>query len=59
MHENDATEQAFKNGRRYGVSEFCGYLIANANESGVVHYERITELAKEYLDLLKAKEERQ
>ena len=60
MHKNDAVEQAYNNGfckgRRYGVCEFCGYLIAQADESGVVRYERIAEHARDYLDRLQAKE---
>lgn len=60
MNENDATEQAYKNGYNkglvYGACGFRGYLIAKADEKGMVHYGDLGELAREYTDILREKE---
>lgn len=60
MHDKDAIEQAYKNGYNkglvYGACGFCGFLIAKADEKGVIHYYDLAELAVEYTDILKEKE---
>ncbi len=64
MHDNDAIEQAYRNGdedgnkagyntgRRYGVCEFEAYLFVWSNENGDIKIDDLPKLRETYLKLV-------
>ena len=60
MNENDAIEQAYRNGqndgyrtgRRYGVCEFEAYLFAWAYANGDIKIDDLPKLRETYLELV-------
>lgn len=60
MNEHDATEQAYNNGyakgRRYGACGFAGYLLAYAGEDGKISVDEINGFCRDYIALLERSE---